>query len=162
MTELEWHQQTSPIPSEAMRVTQRIRAFETQRVPAEGVRFENWKEFVRCYLRDQWCWHEIHDALFSAVASIEDPGHPRYLTHDSTASIGSARSTPRSCNTREPCTAPTPGSPGWFWNAPARPRGRTYPARSSGAAGVSLTGSGGPANKPTRGSANADKRVTRY
>jgi hypothetical protein len=80
MTELEWHQQTSRIPSEAMRVTQRIRAFETQRVTTTGARFESWEEFVRYYMRDQWCWHEIHDALFSAVASIEHPGHPRYLT----------------------------------------------------------------------------------
>ena len=81
MTELEWQKQTSRIPSEAMRVTQRIRAFETQRVTTTGARFETWEEFVRYYLRDQWCWHEIHDALFSAVASIENPGHPRYLTH---------------------------------------------------------------------------------
>jgi hypothetical protein len=81
MTELEWHQQTSRIPSKAMRVTQRVRAFETQRVTTSGAQFESWEEFVRCFLRDQWCWHEIHDALFGAVASIEHPGDPRYLTH---------------------------------------------------------------------------------
>lgn len=81
MTALDWHQQTSRIPSTAMRVTQRIRVFETQWVTGSGRQFESWEDYVRHYLRDQWCWHEIHDALFAGVASIEHPGHPNYLTH---------------------------------------------------------------------------------
>jgi hypothetical protein len=63
-----------------MRVTQRIRVFEAQWVTGGSGQFASWDEYVRHYLRDQWCWHEIHDALFAGVASIEHPGHPNYLT----------------------------------------------------------------------------------
>jgi hypothetical protein len=35
---------------------------------------------VRHFLRDQWCWHAIQDALFAAVASIEAPHHLLHLT----------------------------------------------------------------------------------
>jgi hypothetical protein len=80
ITELEWHRATTRIPDAAMRVTQRVRVFETQWVTGSGSHFASWEDGVRHFLRDQWCWHAIQDALFAAVASIEGPHHPLYMT----------------------------------------------------------------------------------
>ena len=63
-----------------MRVTQRVRVFETQWVTGSGSHFASWEDGVRYFLRDQWCWHAIQDVLFAAVASIEAPHHPLYLS----------------------------------------------------------------------------------
>jgi hypothetical protein len=79
LTELEWHHRTTRIRDAAMRLIQHVRVFETQWVTGRGAEFNSWEQGVRKFLKEQWCWHAVQDALFAAVASIETPHHPLKL-----------------------------------------------------------------------------------
>jgi hypothetical protein len=77
--ELDWHRAAARVEEVAMRLSLRVRGFETQWVTGPGGEFASWENGVRHYLRDQWCWDQIIGALFDAITSIETPPHPLRL-----------------------------------------------------------------------------------
>src|SRR5579875_1587262 len=160
-TELDWHQQTSRIPSTAMRVAQRIRVFETQWVAGGSGQFGSWEEHVRHYLRDQWCWHEIHDALFAGVASIEHPGHPNYLTDGQRSADVLTAAFRQIMELRSGVTARIPGSQGRCCSMPARSPPSSCLGQSPDGAGASWIGSAAPEFRRLRGSTSAGTRSMR-